>query len=98
MSDLVYGRQALRELRQQQTSGRLPERAANVLEQIPADVPMDDATITGWTGERFMAYDQWLAKRPVAIEDEPQQKTVETADCGAPKQAPPQGSEQEKLW
>jgi hypothetical protein len=30
---------------------------------------MDDATITAWTGERFMAYQDWMAIRPVAIEE-----------------------------
>ena len=30
------------------------------------DAPMDDAVITVWNGERFVAYQQWLASAPLA--------------------------------
>ena len=37
-----------------------------MLEQIPPDAAMDDATITVWNGERWVAYDTWLATKPIA--------------------------------
>jgi hypothetical protein len=59
-----YGREALRRLRQQQM--QKPESQASLLEQIPPDAAMDDATITVWNGQRFVAYDKWLATKPFA--------------------------------
>jgi hypothetical protein len=67
----VYGREALRRLRAQQAADQEPERQPSLLEQIPADAPMDDATLTVWDGNRFVAYDKWLATAPVAIEARP---------------------------
>ena len=32
---------------------------------------MDDATITAWNGERFVAYDKWRATAPVTREEMP---------------------------
>src|ERR1039458_8327916 len=36
-----------------------------LLEQIPPDAPMDAATLTVWNGERWVAYDRWLATAPI---------------------------------
>jgi hypothetical protein len=62
-----YGREALRRLRQQQMQE--PESQASLLEQIPPEAAMDDATITVWNGRRFVAYDKWLATAPIATEE-----------------------------
>lgn len=70
MSAPVYGREALRRLREQQAQATPEEkRQPSLLEQIPPDAPMDDATITVWTGARFMAYEDWIPIRPIAIEE-----------------------------
>jgi hypothetical protein len=62
-----YGREALRRLRRQQMQAtQQPESQASLLEQIPPDAAMDDATITVWNGQRFVAYDKWLATKPFA--------------------------------
>jgi hypothetical protein len=67
----VYGCEALRQLRQRQAAAQEPERQPSLLEQIPPDAPMDDATITVWNGERFVAYDKWLATAPLVVEQQP---------------------------
>ena len=67
-----YGREALRRLRQQQM--QQPESQASLLEQIPPDAAMDDATITVWNGERWVAYDSWLASAPITCEESPPRK------------------------
>ena len=64
-----YGREALRRLRQQQM--QKPESQASLLEQIPPDAAMDDATIAVWNGERWVAYNSWLATAPITCEESP---------------------------
>jgi hypothetical protein len=86
----VYGLEALRRLRDQQESGVSslgPQ--PSLLEQVPPDAPMDDAVITVWNGERFVAYQQWLATAPLAAaESEAVNPTIPTeagcvaANCG----------------
>ena len=71
MSTPIYGRDALRRLREQQAAAKEPERQPSLLEQIPADAPMDDATLTVWNGERFVAWDKWLATAPLIREEPP---------------------------
>jgi hypothetical protein len=34
--------------------------ATMTLDQMPVDAPADDAVITVWNGERWVAYDKWL--------------------------------------
>ncbi len=70
MTGAAYGRQALRRLREQQAqTAQGPERHVPLLEHISPDAPMDDATLTVWNGERFVAYEKWLATAPLAIEE-----------------------------
>jgi hypothetical protein len=64
-----YGREALRRLRQQQM--QKPESQASLLEQIPPDAAMDAATITVWNGERWVAFNSWLATAPITCEESP---------------------------
>ena len=67
---MIYGREALRQLRDQQVqAAQEPEHPASLLEQIAADAPMDDSTLTVWDGERFVAYDTWQATAPLAMEE-----------------------------
>ena len=90
----MYGSEALRHLLDQRDqASQVPqeqERPASVLEQIPPDAPMDDATITVWDGERWLAYDLWRARRPAARETPanapqvfPANAVCVAGDCGA---------------
>jgi hypothetical protein len=68
----MYGREELRQFRQRQARGAQdPERQPSLLEQIPADAPMDDATLTVWNGVRWVAYEKWLATAPLVRDDAP---------------------------
>ena len=72
-----YSRAAMRQAREDRESR---ERAAEspvaatapaqfTLDQIPVDAPFDDAVLTVWNGERWVAYDSWLATRPITCEE-----------------------------
>lgn len=86
----AYSREALRRLRERQTRvAQEPEDRPSALEQIPPDAPMDDATITVWNGERFVAWEKWLAAAPIECVGEPEVRplsptvaTCITALCG----------------
>jgi hypothetical protein len=68
----IYGSDALRRLRQQRGAHiAAPECQPSLLDQIPPDAPMDDATLTVWNGERFVTYDLWLATAPIQCDEEP---------------------------
>jgi hypothetical protein len=68
----MYGREELRQFRErQERAAREPERQPSLLEQIPADAPMDDATLTVWNGVRWVAYEKWLATAPIVRDDAP---------------------------
>ena len=60
---MIYGREALRQERERQATAQEPGRQPSLLDQIPPDAPMDEATITAWDGHRWVAYDRWLARR-----------------------------------
>ncbi len=84
----MYGREELRLLRerQQQAQAVPQEHPASLLEHIPADAPMDGATITVWNGDRFLAYDAWRATAPIEREETPeqnQQRIPADATCAA---------------
>ena len=75
---MIYGREALRKHREERAQvEEHQERQASLLSEIPGDAQMDDATITVWDGQRFVAWEKWLAARPVLTEDPPQEKPVE---------------------
>lgn len=94
MSKADYSPQAVQQMREKDAAERGPERQGSLLEQISPDAPMDDATITAWTGERFMDYDKWRAMRPVATEDAQEQGPTKID----PKVARARLSEQDGLW
>jgi len=79
----IYGSDALRLMRAQQgASTAAPECQPSLLEQIPPDAPMDDATLTVWNGARFVAYDSWLATAPIQCDEHPPNPAYPTnADC-----------------
>ncbi len=87
----MYGREALRRLRERQAARKQPALQTSLLDEIPADAPMDDATLTVWNGERFVAYDKWLATAPIVRVDEhaegaegaiPANATCVAGECG----------------
>ena len=93
---MIYGREALRQYRErEQAAGDHQDRDADLLSQIPADAPMDDATLTVWNGERWVAWDKWLATAPIIVDNPPP-----TESKAAPSVAArPRGSrQQEGLW
>ena len=98
----LYGREALRRLREQQAAAQEPERQPSLLEQIPPGAPMDDATLTVWNGERFVAYDKWLATALLVTEErshEPKSRDAKGANADGATHVPPQDSAvQEGLW
>jgi len=65
----IYGREALRRLRERQA--REPAGQASLLEDISPDARMEDATLTVWNGVRFVAFDKWLATAPLIVEKKP---------------------------
>lgn len=93
---MIYGREALRKHREQEQHAEdRQSREVDLLAQIPADAPMDDATLTVWNGERFIAWDKWMATRPVFTDEEPP-KESKAAPVADPR---PRGSKEQKgLW
>jgi hypothetical protein len=85
MSALPYSREALRRFREERKE---PKRELSILEQVPPDAPADDAVLTVWNGERFIAWEKWLATAPIVIENRaagpviPVDAECVSADCG----------------
>jgi hypothetical protein len=79
----IYGSDALRRLRDQQDARiTASECQPSLLNQIPPDAPMDDATLTVWNGERFVAYNSWLATAPIQCDENPPKPVYPAAaDC-----------------
>ncbi len=68
---MIYGRAALRQYREQEQAAEKQQVCdGDFLSQIPADAPMDDATLTVWNGRRFVAWNKWLANAPVSRDEE----------------------------
>jgi hypothetical protein len=67
-----YSRDIIRRVREEQENPTASSQASPApLAAIPADAPMDYATITVWNGERWVDYERWCPSRPVAREDPP---------------------------
>jgi hypothetical protein len=98
----MLGREALRRLREEQAQPKEPERELSLLDQIPVDAPMDDATLTVWNGARWVAWDKWLATAPLVHEEQPQEPKIEDPKGARANEAadlPPQSAGvQEGLW
>jgi hypothetical protein len=88
----MYGREALRVLREKQAVPQ-EDRKSSLFDQISPDAPMDDATLTVWNGDRFVAYDRWLATAPIVREKKqqdakpaiPGDATCVAGECGGTK-------------
>lgn len=87
-------REELRRLREKQAAPQEPARHPSLLDSIPADASMDDATITVWNGERFVAWNTWLATAPIERDETPMQDarlaipkdaTCVAGECGGTK-------------
>lgn len=84
----LYGLDALRRLRERQEAGTdNPPPQPFRLEDVPPDAPMDDAVITVWNGDRFIAWEKWRAIAPVEIAEQksaaiPADANCISADCG----------------
>jgi hypothetical protein len=86
----IYGLDALRRLRERQEAGaENPAPPPSLLEEVPPDAPMDDAVITVWNGERFIAWEKWVATAPVDVAEPEQDRGAIPegvncigADCG----------------
>ena len=98
---MIYGREALRKHREERAQvEEQQEREADLLSQIPADAEMDDATVCVWNGKRFVAWDKWLATRPVSIEEPPPNESraaAKRATLGAAS-SPRGENDQQGLW
>ena len=59
----IYGRDALRRLREQQAAPAAePKLQLSLLEQVPPDAPMDEGLTLGcWNGKRFVSWETWRA-------------------------------------
>lgn len=89
-----YSRAAMRQAREERESRELADQpraaapAQLTLDQIPVDAPFDDAVLTVWNGERWVAYDKWLATAPIIREEsEPRQENgiLASAKTGSPR-------------
>lgn len=99
---MIYGREALRKFLEDRERGEGHSNwEATLLDQIPADAPMDDATLTVWNGERWVAWKKWLATAPLIIEETPSEepKAAPGNEATPAVDSRPRGAnEQEWLW
>ena len=98
---MIYGREALRQYREQNhPAGERQAHEVDLLSQIPADAPMDDATLTVWNGARWVAWDKWLATAPIRTDDErpKETKAAPRKEAAPAADSRPRGGNQEELW
>ena len=70
----MYGREALRRMREQQQGGSgEPERQPPLIKQVPLDAPYEDeaAVLHAWNGQRWVPYPKWLAAAPIFVDGSP---------------------------
>jgi hypothetical protein len=95
----MYGTEALRRFREQQAHvEQESEYQASLLGQIPPDVPMADATLTVWTGERFVAWEKWLATAPLIIDKPQAEDPADRRQDRAEAMHTPDPDIQRRLW
>ena len=78
MSDLGFGKAAVQKFREQQAGAA---RQLSLLDQVPADAPADDSTVTVFNGERFVTWPAWRAAQPIAIEEPRPDPELDFAGC-----------------
>ena len=97
---MIYTHEARRKRHQERAQvEEQQEREADLLSKIPADAPIDDATLCVWNGERFVAWETWVVTRPVYPADAPP-KEKEARKQAAPVAdlRPRVSNDQEGLW
>lgn len=88
MTAAPYSRAALRKYREERDAHGEPEHPTALLADVPPAAPMDDAVLTVWNGERFVAWEKWVATRPIEVEPNavkpalPNDARSVTAECG----------------
>jgi hypothetical protein len=89
VSAIPYSREALKRYREARRAGAVEASPRPLaLSDVPPDAPADDAVLTAWNGERFIAWEKWLATAPIVIEDRaagpviPADARCVVADCG----------------
>ena len=97
---MIYTHEARRKRHQERAQvEEQQEREADLLSKIPADAPIDDATLCVWNGERFVAWDTWVVTRPVATNDAPPKDAAPKKQAAPVADPRPRGSNhQEGLW
>jgi hypothetical protein len=90
MAAPAYSLDAWRRFREQKERPEAPASTdpATRLADIPADAEMDDGIVIGfWNGERFVAWEMWLATAPITVDPAPAspalpEATAYRATCG----------------
>lgn len=87
MAAPAYSLAAWRKYREQQQQPKQETTAGLTLADIPADAEMDEGIVIGfWNGERFVAWEKWLATAPIIRKESkpalPDDARLVTAVCG----------------
>jgi hypothetical protein len=66
---MIFERGGLQRFRERaEKAGLISDSNASVLLDVHLDAPRDDAILTAWNGERFVAYEKWLETASVVDE------------------------------
>lgn len=78
-----YSREELRRVRAaREANAGHPKQQLPLLEQVPADAPMDDGIVIGfWNGERFVSWEKWRATAPIVVEQPAEPTLPPDASC-----------------
>lgn len=87
MTAPAYSLAAWRKYREDQEQPKQDTPAGLTLADIPADAEMDAGLVVGfWNGERFVAWEKWLATAPITREEStpalPEDARLVAALCG----------------
>ncbi len=87
MAAPAYSLAAWRKYLEEQEQPKQESPAGPTLAGIPADAEMDEGIVIGfWNGERFVAWEKWLATAPILREDSkpalPEDVRLVSAICG----------------
>jgi hypothetical protein len=87
MAAPAYSLAAWRKYREEQEQPKQETSAGLTLADVPADAEMDEGIVIGfWNGERFVAWEKWLATAPIVREESrpalPEDARLVTAVCG----------------
>ncbi len=87
MAAPAYSLAAWRKYREEREQPKQGTSVESTLADIPADAEMDAGLVIGfWNGERFVAWEKWLATAPIAREESspaiPEDARLVSALCG----------------